>query len=83
MPLLREDIIRLSNLLVAVWDGADNGLPGGTSDVVLGYLSCEAGNPPAKVAMDAVLTNDCGDLVVWLPAKRNHPIETACLISAC
>lgn len=85
--MLRDYIIRRSNLLVAVWDGADNGLPGGTSDVVLGYLSGEAGNPPAKVAMDAVLTNDCGDVVVWLPVKRKSnpdaemPAEPVTLIS--
>jgi hypothetical protein len=68
--LLRDYIIRRSNLLVALWDGADNGLPGGTSDVVLGYLSGQAGRPPARVAMDAALTGDCGDIVVWIPTRR-------------
>jgi hypothetical protein len=85
--MLRDYIIRRSNLLVAVWDGADNGLPGGTSDVVLGYLSGQAGHPPAWVAMDAVLTNDCGDIAVWLPVKRTSnpdaeiPAEPVTLIS--
>ena len=85
--MLRDYIIRRSNLLVAVWDGADNGLPGGTSDVVLGYLSGQAGHPPARVAMDSVLTNDCGDIAVWLPVKRTSnpdaeiPAEPMTLIS--
>lgn len=85
--LLRDYIIRRSNLLVAIWDGADNGLPGGTSDVVLGYLGGQAGNPPARVAMDAALTNDCGDIAVWLPVKRTSnpdaemPAEPVTLIS--
>lgn len=85
--LLRDYIIRRSNLLVALWDGTDNGLPGGTSDVVLGYLGGQAGKPPARVAMDTVLTNDCGDVVVWIPARRisnpdaEMPDEPVTLIS--
>ncbi len=85
--LLRDYIIRRSNLLVTLWDGADNGLPGGTSDVVLGYLAGQAGKPPARVAMDAVLTNDCGDIVVWIPVRRisnpdaEMPAEPVTLIS--
>ena len=68
--LLRDYIIRRSNLLIALWDGADTGLEGGTSDVVLGYLSGQPGTPPAKVSMDDALTGDCGDIVVWLPVAR-------------
>ena len=85
--MLRDYIIRRSNLLVALWDGNDTGLEGGTSDVVLGYLGGRTDTPPARVEMDAVMTGDCGDVVIWLPARRisnpdvDLPPEPVTLIS--
>jgi hypothetical protein len=37
--LLKDYIFRRSNVLLALWDNQVTGLPGGTSDVVLEYLS--------------------------------------------
>jgi hypothetical protein len=37
--LLKDYIFRRSNVLLALWDNQATGLPGGTSDVVLEYLS--------------------------------------------
>lgn len=68
--LLGDYIIRRSNLLIALWDGQDHGLEGGTSEVVLGYLSGQSEGKPARIDMDEALVGDCSDVVVWVPVRR-------------
>lgn len=68
---LADYLTRRSNVLVALWDGLDAGLPGGTSDVVLRYLADGREQVPNEVAHDEAAVEGCGNLLVWVPAGRN------------
>ena len=50
--LLADYLTRRSNVLIAIWDGVDAGLAGGTSDVVQRYLADGRGQVPSEVAHD-------------------------------
>lgn len=69
--LLRNYIIRRSNVLLALWDGETTGLAGGTADVVLGYLSGATSEmAPTHVNDEIGAISDCADLVIWVPVQR-------------
>ncbi len=72
---LAEYIHDSSNLLLALWDGEETGLLGGTSDVVLRYLSATNGSD----ALSRVQPLDGADslpssldpaYVYWIPTRR-------------
>jgi hypothetical protein len=43
--MLKDYLVRRSNVLMALWDGVATQLPGGTSDVTLSYLTGSSGSP--------------------------------------
>lgn len=85
--LLADYIVRRSNVVLAIWDGKDVALPGGTSDVVLRYLADGRDQKPNPIELDSEPAGDCGNLLIWLPARRQTapdeplPDGPACLIS--
>ncbi|MBD3677132.1 MAG: hypothetical protein HUJ27_01880 [Rhodobacteraceae bacterium] len=68
--LLRDYLVRRSNAMMAVWDGIDNGLTGGTSDVVMSYLGNGGAEAPASVSAEVETSDNCGNAVIWVPARR-------------
>jgi hypothetical protein len=72
---LAEHIHASSNILLALWDGEVTGLLGGTSDVILRYLSAENGSgaisrvrPLDEESSPPPSLNPA--YVYWLPARR-------------
>jgi hypothetical protein len=68
--LLADYLVRRSNLLLAIWDGENAGLPGGTSDVVMRYLGDSSQKNINPIAIDGREAESCGNLVCWVPVKR-------------
>ncbi len=85
--LLADYIVRRSNVLVAIWDGVAAAMPGGTSDVAFRYLSDSSDHTPNFIKQDGGEAEDCGNLLFWLPARRQSapdrelPQGDLCLIS--
>jgi len=68
---LTDSLIRRSNLLLAVWDGADTGLPGGTSDTLLSFLT-ETSQQDALIFTTATpVTGQSRDAAFWIPVRRH------------
>ncbi len=68
--LLADYLTRRSNLLVAIWDGVDANLVGGTSDVVMRYLSDSRGEAPNRVDRNESQAEGCGNVLAWVPVHR-------------
>lgn len=69
--LLKNYLIRRSNLLLALWDGEITHLIGGTSDVVLSYLCGEVGmSHPSKIPVGQGTMNDCGEIAICIKMPR-------------
>jgi len=73
--LLKDYIVRRSNVLLALWDDQVTGLPGGTSDVVLEYLAEDCAAPYSvsdvnitRIERDA--SDDDGNLVISIHTPR-------------
>ena len=71
---LMNYLVRRSNVLVALWDGEVTGLQGGSSDVVISYLS---GSTEVKPDVSAVclheedaIADEHGDVVIWIKTPR-------------
>ena len=79
---LRRHLEASSHVLLALWDGVANGLPGGTGDVVLSYLGARTPDlTTGPVAFDDEPSDDdhAGDVVAWIPVRRSdgeRPDET-------
>lgn len=73
--LLADYLTRRSNVLLAVWDGVDIGLPGGTSDVVLRYLADGRDQTPNPVAPVETTDEGCGNLLIWVPTRRQSAAD--------
>lgn len=76
---LGQYIVEQSNLVVAIWDGVNSGLKGGTADVVLSYLQAkdiyeEISNDAVKFTNNSVPVNECSPSVYWLPvsSEKEH-----------
>jgi hypothetical protein len=71
---LMDYLVRRSNVLIALWDGEITGLAGGSSDVVVRYLSGSKPHASAKSTFDttddAELVEDRSDLVIWIETPR-------------
>jgi hypothetical protein len=71
---LMDYLVRRSNVLIALWDGEITGLTGGSSDVVVRYLSGSepqlAQNQLYETIDDSELADDRSDLVVWIETPR-------------
>ena len=71
---LMDYLVRRSNVLVALWDGEVTGLTGGSSDVLVRYLT--SSEPQARQTRkleavgDAELADDRSDLAIWIKAPR-------------
>lgn len=81
--LLADYLARRSNLLIAIWDGEINGLPGGTSDVVMRYLGDIRTSHLKEITHDGGNAEGCGNVVMWVPVRRQsdesttpHPAST-------
>lgn len=68
--LLADFLTRRSNLLVAIWDGRDTGLVGGTSDVVMRYLCDGRDQLPYRISRDDSAAEGCGNTLVWIGTNR-------------
>lgn len=68
--LLRDYLVRRSNLLIALWDGEVTGLAGGTSDVVLSYLGAEPNNSKIQKLSRKANNGDDGNLVISISTPR-------------
>jgi signal transduction histidine kinase len=72
---LAERLRRGSSILLAVWDGEDRGLPGGTGDTVLRFLGLvtkETARAPRKLSLQPA-TEEVAEgerPVFWLRARR-------------
>ena len=67
---LADHVIARADVLLALWDGSANGLPGGTGDVVLRYLGGPAGYAGPVVLEDGSGTTAEGRVVAWVPVRR-------------
>lgn len=67
---LGDYITRRANLLLTVWDGAVNHLPGGTSDVVMRFMSNGSGEGPMKADYEPESDEHLGNIAAWIPARR-------------
>lgn len=68
--LLADYLVRRSNLLLALWDGEDTGLVGGTSDVVMRYLGDGRQNKLNQISISSDSVESTGNIVSWFPVKR-------------
>lgn len=74
--LLKEHIHRRADVLVALWDGIENGLTGGTGDVVTGFLSArEASEAAMEVGQEGRTLSAKSRLVVWILVSRRQAAE--------
>ena len=73
---LTETLIRRSSLLLAIWDGQQSHLAGGTADTVLRFLGVRTEQSPSEedlTFVEATADVDSADrLVYWLPAARRE-----------
>lgn len=71
---LKNYFVRRSNVLIALWDGEVNGLEGGSSDVVISYLSGSTKIGPTSETLrlqdDAEIADESGDVVIWIKTPR-------------
>ena len=67
--MLKDYLVRRSNVLMALWDGVANQLPGGTSDVALSYLTGSSGSGVQKVTRESTLGDD-ENLVISIFSPR-------------
>jgi len=75
--LLKDYLVRRSNVLLALWDGEVSELRGGTSDVVMSYLCGEVGLPaPCKIPAGSDAAQDCGEFVVCIQTPRQSSTKT-------
>ena len=89
---LMDYLVRRSNVLVALWDGEVTGLTGGSSDVVVRYLSVAESQAPQtrmyETVDDADLADDRSDLAIWIKAPRKTSgtkqgnVQTSYLVQA-
>ena len=89
---LMDYLVRRSNVLVALWDGEVTGLTGGSSDVVIRYLSASqvrlAETRTYESVDDPELVEDQSDVVIWIdtPRQSGEPAtgggQTAYLVQA-
>ena len=76
--LLKDYLVRRSNVLLALWDGEVSDLRGGTSDVVMSYLCGEVGLPePCKIPAGTDAAEDCGEIVVCIQTPRQSSAKAA------
>jgi len=69
--LLKRYLVRRSNVLLALWDGEVTNLKGGTSDVVLSYLSGETAlSAPSKISAGQEMMGDCGEITICIEMPR-------------
>ena len=72
---LTQALIRRSGLLLALWDGENSELPGGTADTVLRYLGVRSEDDRAEQALEFVAAPVDMEwperLVYWAPAARS------------
>ena len=72
---LADRLMRGTSILLAVWNGEDRGLPGGTGDTVLrflGIVTTETARVPRKLSLQPA-TEEVGEgerPVFWLRARR-------------
>lgn len=87
---LGGSLIRRSSLLLAVWDGKNTRLAGGTSDTLLRYLEChddDVSEFVEPVFIPAAADPEVGDTVVyWVPVQRagaaaQRDIPKACFLT--
>ena len=89
---LMDYLVRRSNVLIALWDGEVTGLTGGSSDVVVRYLSgSEAQSPQTRMletVSDGGLADDRSDLAIWIKSPRQTgeteqgEVQTSYLVQA-
>ena len=72
---LTDCLIRKSNILLALWDGVDSGLTGGTSDTVLSFLAGpavpSAGAGSLEFVNEAPVAGTGRDFAYWIPVPRS------------
>lgn len=89
---LMDYLVRRSNVLIALWDGEVTGLTGGSSDVVVRYLSSTGSQSakarPYEAIADAELAEDRSDLAIWIETPRRsgevaqNKVQTRYLVQA-
>ena len=67
--MLKDYLVRRSNVLMSLWDGVANQLPGGTSDVTLSYLTGKSAAKVEKVTRDST-SGDDENLVISIFSPR-------------
>jgi len=79
--LLKDYIVRRSNILLALWDNLVTGLPGGTADTVLEYLAEDCTAPYSVSETEVSRTSrmafdDDGNLVISIHTPRSGKPST-------
>ena len=90
---LAQYLVEQSNVIIAVWDGVNRGLKGGTGDVVLSFLGAKAiddelTEQKVNYCTSETLTTDNSHVFYWLPVasegNNHHQIDssnsTACYL---
>lgn len=90
---LAQYLVEQSNVIIAVWDGVNRGLKGGTGDVVLSFLGAKAiddelTEQKVNYCTSETLTTDNSHVIYWLPVasegNNHHQIDssnsTACYL---
>lgn len=73
--LLKDYLVRRSNVLISLWDGIALQLPGGTSDVTMSYLSGSSG-PEKEVVNRNPSSADDENLVIAIRSPRKESDDT-------
>lgn len=78
---LSDCLIRKSNILLALWDGDDSRLSGGTSDTLLSFLTERDGPEPAPAGIQVVTSVpvdiNSNEFAYWVPVRRESARPTA------
>jgi len=73
---LTDCLIRKSNILLALWDGVDSGLTGGTSDTLLSFLAgpalSSAGSGFLELVNEVPVAGTGRDFAYWIPVSRSN-----------
>ncbi len=76
---LARVLSRRCSLLIAIWDGIDTGLPGGTSDTLLNFMKVprRSSGEPVEFQTTAGLTHHghSNGFAIWIPTKRIGTVD--------
>ena len=73
---LSDCLIRKSNILLALWDGDDKRLTGGTSDTLLRFLGDATQGDKIEIVSSIPITPASTEFAYWIPVRRNGAADS-------